>query len=439
MMTKSSRRLVAAAISALATCTALAACSVGTKPGSTSPGGSASPHKVSAPTKKVTISFASWVGDQPTMKKLYAGFHKKYPNITVTFNNIPSDSEAQKLVTMVAGGTAPDVAYMDGGSVSDFASRGALVPLDGYVAGSKVVKKDDYVPNFMEGAIYHGAMYGLPFDAETTGLFYRTDLFKQAGISGPPKTFAEFEADAKKLTNPAKKQYGIAIFGPEAGYYVEPFVASAGGQMLSKDGKKALMASPAAIRGAAFYTGLAKYAPPAYLNSNSYDGRVAFEHGEAAMYIAGSWFGGSLIGEAPKIRSKWATAPLPQDKQCATQVAGDSLVMFNQSKNKDAAWLWLQYLSSSKSLRTWNVGQPDSTELPPLKSLLNDPSSFKGKEWLKAFADMMSCQIISTNSPQWSQIQDHLNTDLTKVIYGKMTAAAAMQDTQKYATRLIRG
>lgn len=438
MVTMSSRRLVAAAVSALAACTALAACSVGTKPGST-PAGSASPHKVSTPTAKVTISFASWVGDQPAMKKLYAGFHKKYPNITVTFNNIPADSEAQKLVTMVAGGTAPDAAYMDGGSVSDFASKGALVNLDGYIAGSKVVKKDDYVANFTEGAIYNGSMYGLPFDAETTGLFYRKDLFKQAGISGPPKSWAEMEADAKKLTNPSQKRYGIAIFGPESGYYVQPFVASAGGQMLSKDGKQALMGSPEAIRGASFYTGLAKYAPPAYLNSNSYDGRVAFEHGEAAMYIAGSWFGGSLIGEAPKIRSKWATAPLPQDKTCATQVAGDSLVMFDQSKNKDATWLWLQYLSSQESLRQWNVGQPDSTELPPIKSLLTDPNSFKGKEWLKSFADMMSCQIISTNSPEWSQIQDRLNTNLTKVVYGKMTAADAMQDTQKYATKLIGG
>lgn len=438
MMTKSSRRLVAAAISALAACTALAACSVGTKPGST-PAGSASPHKVTVPTKKVTISFASWVGDQAGMKKLYAGFHKKYPNITVTFNNIPADSESQKLVTMVAGGTAPDVAYMDGGSVSDFASQGALSQLDGYLAASKVVKKSDYVNNFMEGAVYQGGMYGLPFDAETTGLFYRTDYFKAAGISSPPKTWAEFEADAKKLTDPSQKRYGIAIFGPEAGYYVQPFVASAGGQLLSADGKKAMIDSPASIRGASFYTGLAKYAPPAYLNSNSYDGRVAFEHGEAAMYIAGSWFGGSLIGEAPKIKGKWATAPLPQDKTCATQVAGDSLVMFNQSKNKDAAWLWMQYLSSPDSLRQWNVGQADSTELPPIKSLLTDPNSFKGKEWLKSFADMMSCQIISTNSPQWSQIQDRLNTDLTKVVYGKMTAAAAMQDTQKYASHLIGG
>ncbi|WP_168207388.1 ABC transporter substrate-binding protein [Microlunatus elymi] len=392
---------------------------------------------MSAPTKPVTITFASWVGDQPAMKKLYAGFHQEYPNITVKFNNIPSDSEQQKLVTMVAGGTAPDVAYMDSSGVADFASRGALVGLDGYISGGGVIKKDDYVKNFTENSIYKGTMYGLPFDNETTGLFFRTDLFKQAGISGPPKTWDELQADAQKLTQPAQKRSGIAIFGPESGYYVQPFVASAGGQMLSNDGKKALMDSPEAVRGAAFYTGLAKYAPADYLNSNSYDGRVAFEHGQVAMYIAGSWFGGSLISEAPNIKGKWATAMIPQDKKCATQVAGDSLVMFDQSKNKDAAWLWMQYLSRPDSLKTWNVGQPDSTELPPLKSLLNDPATFKGKEWLKSFASMMSCQVITQNSAQWGQIQDHLNDELTKVIYGKATAQEAMQDTAKYANQLL--
>ncbi len=48
-------------------------------------------------------------------------------------------------------------------------------------------------------------MYGLPFDGESTGLFYRTDLFEAAGIAEPPKTWEEFTAAAEKLTDPAKK------------------------------------------------------------------------------------------------------------------------------------------------------------------------------------------------------------------------------------------
>lgn len=432
MISHASRPLFAAA---LALTLAASACSVGNKPGSKH--AAKAPHSVAAPTKKVTISFASWVGDEPAMKKLYAGFHKKYPNITVSFNNIPADSEGQKLVTMVAGGTAPDVAYVDGGSVQDFASRGALAGLDGYVKASKVVKKSNYVAAFAGSSSYQGEMYGLPFDAETTGLFYRTDYFKQAGIAHPPATWDEMLADAKKLNDPAKKRYAIAMFGPEAGYYVQPFIASAGGHLLSADGKKVLLDQPAAVRATKFYTGLAKYAPPDYLTSNSYDGRVAFEHGQVAMYIAGSWFGGSVINEAPKLAGKWATAPLPKDKTCSTKIAGDSLVMFDQSTHKDAAWLWMQYLSSPDSLRTWNVGQPDSTELPPLTSLLDDSSTFKGKAWLKSFASMMSCDSTEQQGAHWPEIEQRFDDDLTKVLYGKLSVEKALADTAAYARKQI--
>ena len=65
---------------------------------------------------------------------------------------------------------------------------------------------------------------GLPFDGESTGLFYRTDLFQAAGITSPPTTWEELQADAAKLTIPSKKQYGWIIFGPESAYYWYPFL-----------------------------------------------------------------------------------------------------------------------------------------------------------------------------------------------------------------------
>lgn len=207
--------------------------------------------------------------------------------------------------------------------------------------------------------------------------------------------------------------------------------------MLSPDGKKVMLNQAPARKAVKFYTGLGKYAPPDYLTSNSYDGRVAFEHGQVAMYIAGSWFGGSVINEAPKLKGKWATAPLPQDQKCGTKIAGDSLVMFDQSKKKDAAWLWMQWLSSPDSLRTWNVGQPDSTELPPLTALLNDPKTFTGKAWLKSFASMMSCDVTEQAGPHWPEIEQRFDDNLTKVLYGKMSVDSALDDTASYARKQL--
>jgi len=113
-------------------------------------GSTVQPIVPSEPSSPVTITFESWVGDSPQMKKFAADFHKLHPNITIQFESVSSDNATQKLTTQIAGGTAPDTAFLDASAVQGFASRGALVNLDGYLAGSKVANPSDFVPAFTE-------------------------------------------------------------------------------------------------------------------------------------------------------------------------------------------------------------------------------------------------------------------------------------------------
>ena len=405
----------------------------------TQPGQSVQPVTPKEPTSPVTITFSSWVGDSAQMKKLAADFHKLHPNITVKFQNVPADSATQKLTTQVAGGTAPDTAFIDSSAVQDFAQRRALVNLDGYIAGSKDVKLDDYVAGFKQTAVYRNSMFALPYDGETTGLFYRTDLFQAAGIAGPPKTWEELQADAAKLTDPSKKQYGFILFAPEAQYYWLPFLWQAGGNLLSKDGKSVAFNSPQGVQAANFYVGLRKYAPPDYLASNSWDGRVAFATGKVAMYEAGAWFGGEMAQSFPKIKGKWSVAPMPVGPaRCATTIAGDSLVVTSHSKNKDAAWLWIEFLSRPDNMKLWTFGTPTATLLPPRQSLLNDPQLGRYNPWLKGFAEQMKCAVNeTTTNPNWGQASEALNAELGKAIYGEQTAAEALAKAAKKGQSLL--
>jgi multiple sugar transport system substrate-binding protein len=411
----------------------VAAC--GSSGGSTS---ASAPKHVSAPKQATTITFVSWVGSQPSMQRLAAEFHKKYPTITVNFINTSADSEEQKLTTMVAGGSPPDAAYVDSGTVGDFASRGVLASLNPYLAQSKMVKASEYIPAFRAMATYKGQMYGLPFDGESTAIFYRKDLFQAAGITTLPRTWAQFQADAKALTDPAKKQYGFALFGQEAAYYWYPWLWSAGGHLVSANGKQILFDSPAGQADANFYLGLRRYSPPDYWNSNSYDGRVAFPNGQAAMYEAGSWFGGTMEQEFPKINGKWGVFPIPVDKRCATDIAGDSLVVFKGSPNADAAWLWIEFLSQKKNVELWNAGTKSSTELPPVTSLLDSPQTYRLNPWLRGFSADMKCGFSETGRvAQWGQIEQNLDQQFTKVIYGKITPAQALSQAASQARGVI--
>jgi multiple sugar transport system substrate-binding protein len=422
---------------ALAASMSLAACGGGSddKPGTDLGKG---PGPVKEPTSPQTVTFFSWVGNEPQMKKMASAFHKEHPNITIKFENAPAETAGQVLSTRIAGHNAPDVAYVNASDTSDYAARGALVDLDSYMSRSDVVKADDYVEGFKTFVTWDDKMWGLPFDGETTGLFYRTDLFEQAGIDGPPKTWDAFEEAAEKLTDTANGKYGYEMFASESAYYFYPWLYQAGGDALTEDGKDIAFDSDEGKEAAEFYVNLAKYSPPDYFNSNSYDGRVAFAQGDVAMYMAGAWFAGTLADEFPDIDGKWAAAPLPDGSAgCKTTIAGDSLIMFSQTKVSDAAWLWMEFLSKPENLADWTY-KTEGTLLPPTKSLLESPDLEKSKPVLKPFADLMACGVASTvSNPKYPRIETILNDELGKAIYGDQSVAEALDNAAQQGRAIL--
>jgi multiple sugar transport system substrate-binding protein len=404
--------------------------------------GEISPTVAKEPTQPVTVRFAvfSSVAESPQMKRFVKDFEQQHPNITVEFEPVPSARSNEKLLTQIAGGNAPDAAFVDAGFVQQLAARGALLNLDGYIAGSDVVATEDYVEGFRNTALLDGSMYGLPFDGETTGLFYRTDLFEAAGIDGPPTTWDEFEQDAAALTDPSKQQYGVAIFSTEAAYYWYPWLWQAGGDTLSDDGKDIAFDSPEGVEAAEFYVNLAQnYAPPDYLTSDSWNGRVAFATGKVGMYIAGNWFAGQMLSEFPDIEGQWATAPLPKgDAGCATTLAGDSLIILETSEQQDAAWKWIEYLSSPDVMSAWTIGEETTTLLPPRESLLTSPQLSENKPFLQGFADDMECAFTSTVvQPRYGEVEAVLNEKLGEAMLGDITPQEALQQAAAEGEEII--
>jgi multiple sugar transport system substrate-binding protein len=390
------------------------------------------------PTEPVTITFASWVGASDEMQSVKAAFEKEHPNITVEFQNVSADSMTQKLTTQIAGNNPPDTAYVDASTVASFAARKALVNLDNYIGRSDVVDPDAYVDVFRAFATYEESMYGLPIDGESTALFYRTDMFEAAGITTPPATWDEFLSAAKALTKPADKQYGVALFAPEAAYYWYPWLWQNGGEVTNDEGTEVLFDSPEAIEAAEYYVGLKKFAPPDYLNSNSYDARLGFFNGQIAMYPAGSWFAGTIAEEAPDLEGKWAVAPLPEGTNgCATTVASDTLVIFNQSKKKDAAFQWIEFLSKPDNMALITYGA-DGTTLPTTTELLESPDLIEAKPQLKGFADAMACGVSNLAAHKaWPQIEEALNSQLGAAIYDEVTPAEALANAAAEAQELL--
>jgi multiple sugar transport system substrate-binding protein len=392
---------------------------------------------VQEPTEPTTVTFFSWLGNSADWKKIAAEFEKEHPNIDIKFENVPAEQAGQVLTTRIAGNNAPDVAYVNASDTADYAARGAAVDLQNYIERSDVVKPDDYVDAFKTFVTYDDKMWGLPMGGETTGLFYRTDLFEKAGIDGPPKTWEEFETAAAALTDEAAGTYGYELFAPESAYYWYPWLYQAGGDLLSEDGE-VLFTSEEAKEAADFYVGLTDYSPPDYLNSNSWDGRVAFAEGQVGMYMAGAWFAGTLTEEFPDIEGKWATAPLPEGEAgCKTTIAGDALVMMEQTEHPDASWLWMEYLSRPETIARLTY-ETEGTLLPPLTSLLEGEDITQEKPVLQGFIDLMPCGVASTvSNPKFPRVETILNEELGKAMYGEQTAEEALENTAQQAEAIL--
>jgi ABC-type glycerol-3-phosphate transport system substrate-binding protein len=387
------------------------------------------------PEEPVTVSFAFW-GDPetPYWQTVVEEFQAVHPNITIELQVVPSEEMFDKLLTQIAAGNPPDSAYVSDWMTGALAQNDGLVSLEDYISKSTVIEIDDYVPAFLQPARVDEVQYGLPFASETTGLFYRTDRFEEVGLdpNHPPQTWDEFLEYAQKLTNKDENKYGFAVFAPEAAYYFYPWLWQAGGDQLNPENPNdVIWDSPEGQRAADFYANLAQYSPADLLNATSWDGRVSFANGDVGMYMVGAWFAGVLLTEFPDATGLWAAAPLPTDQRCATTIAGDHLVIFRDSKNPEAAYKWIEFLSAPENMLEYNLGTPDypGTLLPPRTSLLEDPTLYETRPYMTGFKDNMDCAYVPTaDQPRYFEVEEILTEQLSRAFYGEIDGATAVKE-----------
>ena len=154
--------------------------------------------------------------------------------ITIEWVEIPHDNMHERFVQeAISQSGAIDIYDTDQPWISEFASKGYLEPL-----GDKLSEEDksDFYEAALDASSYNGEVYSIPFFVHTPVVFYRTDLFEEAGITEFPKTWEEYEEAAKKLTK--DDVYGTIIEAKQAGEPVTHLVDwfyQAGGSIIDAD------------------------------------------------------------------------------------------------------------------------------------------------------------------------------------------------------------
>ncbi|MFG2102385.1 extracellular solute-binding protein [Micromonospora echinaurantiaca] len=215
----------------------------------------------------------------------------------------PAQDLTQQLGQALAGGTPPDVFYVDAARFADYASVGALEPY-----GDKISNTDDFYQSLRSTFTYDGKLYCAPKDFSTLALQINTDLWTKAGLTDAdvPTSWDQLTATARKIK--AKGQVPLAL--GDTRDRIGAFLVQNGGWLMSADGKQPAADTPANLAALQYVKsllteGLARF--PKQLDAG-WSGE-AFGKGAAVMTIEGNWIKGALKNDFPNVKYKVVELP----------------------------------------------------------------------------------------------------------------------------------
>lgn len=301
-------------------------------------------------------------------------FQAQNPGIKVNVDVSDWDSYWEKLRTLFAGGTPPDVFAMDAPLFPDWQSRGVLLNLQPYIDAAPGFL-DEFYPVTLEAYKRDDGYYGLPRDFQTIVLFYNKDMFDAAEMEYPTNewTMEDLRAAALKLTKDTNGDGVIDQWGFTTDLYdMELFWSEAiwgfGGDVISEDRTQTLIGEPAARDAWHFLSDMVlvdKSVPDP--NQTAQFGNDVFAAGAAAMTTIGHW----VVPQYSQLNFTWDVAAMPAGpKAHVTSVNSAGFVVANASQHPDAAWELVKFaLSSNGQSRLTELG----FALPVLKSVAESP------------------------------------------------------------------
>ncbi|CAM5366802.1 extracellular solute-binding protein [Leifsonia shinshuensis] len=310
--------------------------------------------------------------------------------------------------TRIQAGKQPDILNID--AFAGFAADNLLYPAKDIVSAKTL---DDFQPAFNTNASIDGTQWGLPFIASARALFYNKDDFAKAGITDPPKTWADFEADAVKLKAAGVTPYGMPLGSEEAQAETAIWFYGAGGGY--GDAKKLTIDSAENVTGATemqkiITQGLTEANPG---STNRTPLMNVFIQGQLGMQIGLPPIVGQIKDKNPSL--KYGIAPIPtKDGSPFTLGVADHLMAFkNKTDKKDAIKKFLDYFYTPAVYTKW-VGQEGF--LPTTKSGADQMGS---DATIKPFLDLLpNAKFYPSTNPNWSAAQGAIQSQIGQLGQG---------------------
>lgn len=467
MRTHKTLRSVAAGTAVLLGVAGLAACGGGTGLSGSSGGGSGGASgggsgsnsgggggggggggKSSGGTVDITVWNQATGTQVPALNAMVKAFNASQNKVHVNNQLIAAVGTSEtaftsKVATAVSSGSGPNVVFADTEPffVPQLINTGKVVPLNSYMAQStNGMPAKDFVPAMLQTGEVNGKVYSVPSDGGDYAIFYNKKLFKQAGITSTPKTWAQLETDAKKLTHGGT--YGFYVpWGQEEWtvWTYESMLWSNGGTFLNSSNTKAEFASPKGVAALQVWLNMLKDKtayPTNLATSQQSSGYPGFQDGKIAMYIDGSYdipTNDKALGSA-----NVGVFAFPAMTQHAMNTGTDNTLMFKGTPAQEkASWDFIQY-----TLRPSVQAKYDVTTgfLPTTLPTADDPA-YKAElakdPRLNVFQDELKYAHTRPSIAKYEQISVDLGIQLESAFLGKESAQQALTKAQSQANQIL--
>lgn len=373
--------------------------------------------------------------------------------ITLKYDVLSEEEYREKLLIDLSTGAGTYDIFMTG-PVSNwqYAPAGWIEPLDKYIEDPKLTSPDwdfaDFWPSLIAASrwnmtpgsgIGEGSLWALPVNEEGYALFYRKDLFEAKGIK-VPETYQELYETAKMLNGTewdGKKIAGFVARGNRSWPTIHTGYGSMfwtyGGRDFDENFKCTINSDIGVAVTELWGKIMSETAPEDVINYTWYEAQEAFAAGKAAMFIDADHMAEAFENpQKSQVTGKvgYAAPPKgPNGEPPKTNLWVWSIAMSAASKNKNAAWLWLQWASSKDILtRTAVKGNINPCRI----SVANSPEV---AEYMKNWGDYQKTYIYLLDKvvglnwapmKEQSEVGDRWAVAVQEVILGARSAQDAL-------------
>ncbi|WP_405799820.1 extracellular solute-binding protein [Streptomyces sp. NBC_01506] len=385
-------------------------------------------------TGTVTWWDTSTVGSEDKVfKKLAEDFEAKHKGVDVKYVNVPFGEAQNKFKNAAQSNSgAPDVIRSEVAWTPEFADLGYLAPLDGTAA---LKDEKDFVPQAAASTKYDGKTYAVPQVIDSLGIFYNKKIFKDAGVE-VPTTIDELKTVSKTIKDKTGKT-GMYLRGDDA-YWFLSFLYGEGGDLVDAKGKTVTVDSPAGVKAMEVVKDLVDSGAAKTDATDGWENmQAAFKDGDVAMMINGPWaIADTYAGPQFKDKANLGVAPVPAGSagQGAPQ-GGHNLAVYAGSKNLDASYAFVEYMSSAESQAKITT---ELNLLPTRTSVYSQPD-VASNEIVGFFKPVVDKAIERPWIPETGSLFAPLVTEYTKVLTGQTTPEKGVKATGDSYRDLLKG